>query len=122
MDNLQTFEYEINGVTFQHKMFRIDDDVYSVCAFGSVNIDSDPVLLTVSDKGDMVVIQDICLEPTELITQILDTNIKRLGKPFVINLSPITDDYRQMRWFLEERGFEFLEDEGTSRGLRKVVK
>lgn len=122
MKDLQNFEYKINGTLFQHHMFRIDNNVYSVCAISDVNVDSDPILLTVTDKEDVAVIQDICVEQAELMTHVLETNIKCLAKPFVINLSPITDDYRQIRWFLEELGFEFSEDDGISRGIRKVVK
>ena len=122
MKDVQNFEYKINGTLFQHTMFRIVDDVYNVCAVGDVDIDSAPVLLTVVDRGDIAVINDIYVEQTELMDHVLNTNMKYLGKPFIINLSPIADDYLQMRSFLDNQGFDFVDDEGILRGIRKVIK
>lgn len=122
MEDLQTFEYKINGKRFKHNMFRIESDIFNVCGLERVNMDIDPVVLTISQTEDEAIIEDISISNGELIAQVLETNINYIHKRLIIYLYPKDNNFKQVKLFLETQGFIFTPEDSIFKGVKELAK
>lgn len=103
-------------------MFKIENDIFNVCGLERVNMDIDPVVLTISQTEDEAVIEDINIGNSELIAQVLATNVNYIQKRLVIYLYPKDDNFKKIKLFLETQGFIFTPEDSIFKGVKEALK
>jgi hypothetical protein len=116
-----TNEYSIDDQQIKHSIFRLNDELSSVCKKTiTPDINTDPIVLNIKIEGNTANIIDAATYPEKLMMQVLDDNIKYLADNKVehvtITLSPLTGMQEQEHKFFVNYGFKFTENEGFLHG------